>query len=106
MISFPGSVGWGRILLAGSRVGTMIAGSCEAHLEFCIARGIPATYPGVSDGSLETTLFSISRTFRLEFVSAPQTKRLESSSNSRRNGATAGSTRVYTDNALKQALMA
>ena len=106
LISFPGSAASSRMWLVGSRVGIMIAKSCEAHLECCVAKGMSATYRGVSDGSLETTLFSITRVFRPEFVSEPQTRRLESSSNNRRNGATVGSTRVYTDNALKQALMA
>lgn len=79
------------------------------HLACCVTRSRFSKYPDASDGLLDTILFKRLRVFRLGLISEPwfaQTKRFETSSKSRRNGATAGNTRVYTDNPLKQALIA
>lgn len=79
------------------------------HLVRFLASYKNFTYPDVSDGSLETILFRRPRTFEVGCTSAPwslQTKRLETSSKRRRNGVTAGNTRVYTANALRHAQIA
>ena len=99
--------------LGGSLDGIKNAKSCKPALStlffFFLANYETSTYPDVSEGSLETILFRRLRTFGLGWISDPwslQTNKLETSSKRRRNGVTAGSTRVYTASALKHAHIA
>lgn len=110
-LPLPRPLGSGLMSLVGSLDETENSKSCEGIFSTpcCITGRWSVTYPDVSDGSLETILFKRLRTLGLGWIPElwlSQTKRLETFSKSRRNGATAGNTRVYTANALKHALIA